>query len=139
MAKRRDAHQYSAEEFNRVVALINKDAGLRSDIEAITGQSLKGKNPRELFDLFRAVHDATDVQLTVAAYGRARQQVRETRAMLAEAALDERDSSDPAVQRIRDLEAKVDELKAANARLRDTNKALMGGRPVSVIKGEVSA
>lgn len=139
MAKRRDAHQYSAEEFDRVVALINKDPGLRSDIEAITGQSLKGKNPRELFDLFRAVHDATEVQLTVAAYGRARQQVRETRAMLAEAALEERDSADPAVRRIRDLETKVDELKDANARLRDTNKVLMGGRPVSVIKGEVSA
>lgn len=139
MARRRNPQEYSQEEFAAVVALIRSDRGLQADIEAITGQKLDGKSPRELFDLFRAIETAAHVQTSVVAYGRARQMVRDTRSMLAERELEDRDPSDPAVRRIRDLETKVDELKAVNGRLKETNKALMGGKPVSVIKGQVSA
>ena len=137
--KQKKPQEYTAEEFDAVVAMIRNDASLRADIEAITGQSLNGKTPRELFDLFQTIEKTTAIQAAVVNYGRARQAVRDTRAMLAEGALAEMDPADPALRRIRDLEAKVDELKSTNSRLRDTNKALMSGKRINVIKGEVAS
>lgn len=137
--KQKKPQEYSADEFDAVVAMIRNDASLRADIEAITGQTLSGKTPRELFDLFQTIEKTTAVQATVVNYGRARQAVRDTRAMLAEGALAEMDPADPALRRIRDLEAKVDELKSTNSRLKDTNKALMSGKRINVIKGEVAS
>ncbi|MER6575776.1 hypothetical protein [Nonomuraea sp. NPDC001023] len=135
----RKPQDYSPDEFDSVVAMIRKDASLRADIEAITGQTLNGKTPRELFNLFRTIQQTTAVQAAVVNYGRARQAVRDTRAMLAEGALEDLDAADPALRRIRDLEAKVDELKSTNIRLKETNKALMSGKPINVIKGEVAS
>ena len=137
--KQKKPQEYTAEEFDAVVAMIRNDASLRADIEAITGQALNGKTPRELFDLFQTIEKTTAIQAAVVNYGRARQAVRDTRAMLAEGALAEMDPADPALRRIRDLEAKVDELKSTNSRLKDTNKALMSGKRINVIKGEVAS
>jgi hypothetical protein len=139
MARRRSPQEYTPEEFDAVVALIRSDRGLQADIEQITGQKLAGKTARELFDLFRAIETAAHVQTAVVAYGRARLMVRDTRTMLAEAELEDREPTDLAVRRIRELETTVDELKAVNGRLKETNRKLMGGKPVSVIKGQVSA
>ena len=137
--KQKKPQEYTAEEFDAVVAMIRNDASLRADIEAITGQVLNGKTPRELFDLFQTIQKTTAIQAAVVNYGRARQAVRDTRAMLAEGALAELDPADPALRRIRDLEAKVDELKSTNIRLKETNKALMSGKRINVIKGEVAS
>lgn len=137
--KQKKPQEYTADEFDAVVAMIRNDASLRADIEAITGQALNGKTPRELFDLFQTIQKTTAIQAAVVNYGRARQAVRDTRAMLAEGALADLDPADPALRRIRDLEAKVDELKSTNSRLKDTNKALMSGKRINVIKGEVAS
>lgn len=137
--KQKKPQEYTAEEFDAVVAMIRNDVSLRADIEAITGQALTGKTPRELFDLFQTIQKTTAIQAAVVNYGRARQAVRDTRAMLAEGALGELDPADPALRRIRDLEAKVDELKSTNIRLKETNKALMSGKRINVIKGEVAS
>jgi hypothetical protein len=143
MKKKRSAQNYSADEFAAVVTLIETDAGLRADIEAITGQTLDCKTPRELFDLFRAINDAAEVQATVVRYGQARQAVRQTRAMLAAGALEELDPACPATKKIHELEARCDELKARNQRLEASNKALLSGRvaPIAprVVKGEVAS
>lgn len=139
--RKRKAQDYGADEFDTVVQMIQSDASLRADIEAITGQALTGKSPRELFDLFRTIEKTTEVQAAVVNYGRARQAVRDTRAMLAEGALEDLDPADPAAKLITELETRLDELKATNARLKDTNKALMAGGPIPVrmIKGEVAS
>lgn len=141
--RKRNAQEYSPEEFDDVVAMIQGDASLRADIEVITGQKLDGKTPRDIFNLFLTIQRTTEVQAAVVRYGQARQAVRQTRAMLAEGALDDRDPTDPAIRRIRELEARNDELKATNERLKNTNKALMEGKvaPIGgrVIKGEVAS
>ncbi|MDX3111384.1 hypothetical protein [Nonomuraea angiospora] len=141
--RKRSAQDYSAEEFDAVVHMIQSDASLRADIEAITRQKLDDKTPRELFDTFRAIKQAAEVQKAVVEYGHARQAVRRTRAMLAEGALEDRDPTDPAIRRISELEARNDELKAVNERLKNTNKALMEGKvaPISgrMITGEVAS
>lgn len=143
--KRRGAAEYSPEEFDAVVALIQSDAGLRADIEAITGQTLDGKTPRELFEAFRAIDAAADIQISVARYGKARQLVRETRAELAAAAVEDL-SNNPDIHqlartRIGQLETTVDEQRALIERLRTTNKGLMSGAaPVpGLTQGQVSA
>ncbi len=127
MSKKRHPQQYSAEEFDAVVALIQRDAGLRADIEAITGQKLDGKKPRELFDLFRAIDQAADLQVTVAKYGRARQLVREVRADLEGTETAEKVLG-TAQTRINELEGRNDLLKEENARLKAANAALNAGR-----------
>lgn len=142
--KRRNPQDYSPEEFDAVVALVQGDPDLREDIEAITGQSLQGKSPRELFDAFRTIQKATELQLTVAAYGKARQLVRQTRADLAAGALEADAPEVPAAGaarvRIRDLETRLDELKREKARLEATNKALMAGRRLpGAVTGEVAS
>jgi hypothetical protein len=82
--KARKPQEYSAKEFDAVVALIRQDESLREDIEAITGQKLDdGKSPRELFDLFLTLEGATQVQAVVVRYGQARRAVRQTRIELA--------------------------------------------------------
>jgi hypothetical protein len=127
MSKKRSPQQYSPEEFDAVVALIQGDAGLRADIEAITGQKLHGKSPRELFDLFRAIDRAADLQVTVARYGRARQLVRETRAELEGTAAAEQ-ALGTAQSLIHDLETRNGALNEENRRLRAANSALNAGR-----------
>jgi hypothetical protein len=84
MTKPRKAQEYSPEEFDAVVALIRRDEELRADIEAITGQKLDGKTPRQLFDLFRMLEGAAQVQTVVVRYGQARRAVRQTRIDLAD-------------------------------------------------------
>lgn len=81
--KARKPQEYSAKEFDAVVALIRQNESLREDIEAITGQTLDGKSPRELFDLFLTLEGATQVQGVVVRYGQARRLVRQTRIELA--------------------------------------------------------
>lgn len=106
MRRKRSPQGYSADEFDRIVALVTGDAALRADIEAITGQKLDGKAPRELFDLFRSIRGATEVQLAVVRYGQVRRAVRQTRVDI---------ESDPAslppdVSRyVGELQAKVDD------------------------------
>lgn len=141
--------QYSDEEFQAIVSIIQNDPQVRADIEAITGQSLDGKSPRELFTLFRAIGGAAAVQEAVARFGRARRALRRTRIELAEDAVehiaDHPDVTQIARQRIVELEAKLDELRGENRRLRASNQALARARAASpavaarVIKGEVSA
>lgn len=132
MTKKRNPQEYSPEEFDAVVAMIRADAELREDIEAIIGQSLEGKTARELFDAFRTIKRATELQLTVAAYGKARQLLRQTRADLAAGALEadvpEVPAAGEARLQIERLETKLDELKRENKQLRVSNKALMAGR-----------
>lgn len=103
----RKPQEYSDEEFKAVVALINHDANVRADIEAITGQTLDGKTPRELFDLFRALEEATQVQAVVVRYGQARRALRQTRADLAEPV----EMPQTTAQYVQALQAKVDEEK----------------------------
>ncbi|MDH2424820.1 hypothetical protein [Sphaerisporangium sp. TRM90804] len=126
MNHRKTAQQYSAEEFDAVVALIQGDASLRADIEAITGQSLNGKNPRELFDTFRAIGQAAELQISVAKYGRARQMVRQVRAELA--ALPPADMPMETAAYVADVQRRLDEAKQENAALRAANAALNAGR-----------
>ncbi|NEA21571.1 hypothetical protein [Actinomadura bangladeshensis] len=71
MARRRRPQEYSAEEFDAVVDLLKTDEKARRNIEAITGKSLRGKTPREVFDLYLTVQKATEVKATFAAYGKA--------------------------------------------------------------------
>lgn len=122
--KARKPQDYSPEEFDAVVALIRRDADLRADIEAITGQTLGGKTPRELFDLFRTLDGATQVQSVVVRYGQAKRALRQTRADLAEPI-----ELPPSVaDYVQGLQAKVDEekrkRKAAEAALEQA-----AGRP----------
>ena len=146
--KPKKAQQYSPEEFDQIVNLLVHDASIRADIEAITGQSLDGRSPRELFNLFRAIGGAAAVQEAVARFGRARRALRRTRIQLAEDTVehiaDHPDVTEIARRRIVELEAKLDELRGENRRLRASNQALARGRAASpvvaarVIKGEVS-
>lgn len=145
----RRPEQYTPEEFDQVVGIIRADAQVRADIEAITGQPLEGRSPRELFNLFRAIHEAAAVQEAVARYGRARRTLRAVRAELAadrvaelEAGLaDNPDVNELAARRIHELEAKLDKAKAENRRLKQSNKAIAAGAPVAprVIPGKVGA
>ncbi|MFG1683560.1 hypothetical protein ACGFNP_25550 [Nonomuraea sp. NPDC049269] len=105
--KQKKPQEYSADEFDAVVALIEGDADVRTDIEAITGQSLKGKSPRELFDLFRALEGAAQAQAVVVRYGQAKRALRQTRSDLASPA----ELPKPIADYVADLQAKVDEEK----------------------------
>lgn len=140
--KPRKPQDYTPEEFTTVVAMIRNDAGLRSDIEKITGQSLDGKTNRELFDLFRAIDQAAQVQAAVVRYGKARQAVRETRLALQD--LPPADMPPTQAAYVEKLQQRVDALKAENQRLRATFAALRTGRvtpipPARTIKGEVAS
>jgi hypothetical protein len=105
--KQKKPQEYTADEFDAVVAHIQGDPELRMDIEAITGQSLAGKSPRELFDVFRAIQGVTEVQAVVFRYGQARRALRQTRVDLAEPI----NLPPSTAQYVADLQAKVDEEK----------------------------
>lgn len=126
MSKKKNPQQYTAEDFDRVVAMLKRDADLRADIEAITGEKLDGKTNRELFDLFRSLTELTDIQIEVARYGRARQLVRQTRNELA--ALPPADMPMETAAYVADMQRRLDEAKRENAALRTTNAALSAGR-----------
>ena len=134
--------QYSPEEFDAVVALIQNDPDLRADIEAITGQSLDGKTPRELFDTFRAINQATELQATVVRYGQARQAVRRTRLQMEfDVAADE--TKQLTANLVQELQERLDAMKQENTVLK---QALRSERQAKVtpiagrtIRGEVSA
>ncbi|WP_157099369.1 hypothetical protein [Microbispora sp. ATCC PTA-5024] len=138
MKKPRNAQGYSPEEFDTAVALIHNDATLRADIEAITGQKVTGKNPRELFDLFRAIDQAAEVQAAVVRYGRARQMVRQTRIEMQD--LPPADMPVDTAKYVADVQRRLDEAKAENAALK---AALRAGNvtaiPRHTIKGEVAS
>jgi hypothetical protein len=120
MTRPKKAQEYSPEEFDTVVALIRGDAGLRDDIEAITGQKLDGKSPRELFDLFLTLQRATEVQATVVRYGQARRAVRQTRVDLADPVM-----LPPATaEYVATLQAKVDEERRLRLAAQERVKAL---------------
>jgi hypothetical protein len=125
--KPRRAQEYSAAEFDQTVALIQGDASLREDIEAITGQKLEGKTSRELFDLFRSIEQATQIQVTVARFGQARQAVRATRAALEGTSTAEQVLG-TAQARINELESRNEALKAENVKLKGANAALNASR-----------
>lgn len=141
MGRKKKAQDYSAEEFNAVVALIQADAGLRADIEAITGQKLDGKNPRDLFNLFRAINTAADVQASVVRYGRARQAVRQTRVELEN--LPPADMPTSTAAYVERLQTRLDEAKREVRELKAAAAALHGGKvtPIArpVVKGEVAS
>ena len=105
--KQKKPQEYTAEEFDAVLALIQGDPDLRADIETITGQSLKGKSPRDLFNLFRAVQGATQVQAVVVQYGQAKRALRRTRVELAHP----EELPQSIADYVADLQAKVDEEK----------------------------
>lgn len=108
MRKRR-AQEYSSDEFDAVVAFLLSDPKARRDIEAITGKSLRGKQPREIFDLFLTVQKATEVKATFAAYGRASVILNEVRREVeGQAAVN--DALDLAHAEIRDLKAAKESL-----------------------------
>lgn len=126
----RNPQEYSPNEFDAVVAMIRSDAALRADIEAITGQKLDGKTPRELFDLFHTIQRTTEVQAVVVNYGRARQAVRETRAQL------EADAS--AEEALKLARKEIERLEGANDSLKRKNQALSAGQgatPLSRVAG----
>ncbi|MFI6883406.1 hypothetical protein [Streptosporangium canum] len=120
MGRRRNPQEYSPEEFDSVVAMIRSDKGLQEDIERITGQSLEGKNARELFDLFRTIQVVTDVQATVVNYGRARQAVRQTRIDMD---LDPANLPPDTARYVAELQAKVDDERAQRLRAEERLKA----------------
>ncbi|RBQ21570.1 hypothetical protein DP939_02340 [Spongiactinospora rosea] len=124
--KRKHAHEYSPEEFDRAVTMIQSDADLRADIEAITGQSLEGKTPRELFDTFRSIQHAAEVQAAVVNYGRARQAVRDTRAML------EADAS--AEEALGLARKEIERLEKSNEELKRKNQALSAGQGATPLR-----
>lgn len=125
------AQGYTPAEFDAVVALLNADKSVREDIEAITGQKLAGKTPRELFDAFLAVQGATEIYATVIRHGQARQGLRITRAAL-EGTETAENVLDAARARILELEKRNDDLKAKNA-------ALNAGRGATpILRGEVA-
>jgi hypothetical protein len=134
VTRKKKAQEYSAREFEAVVALLMNDESIRGDIEAITGQGLAGKTPRELFDLFRAIDEAAAVQTSVARFGQARQALRATRAAV-EGVETAENVLDAARARIVELEARNDALKAQNAAL----NARHGATPITnVVRGEVT-
>ena len=139
--KPKPAQGYTPEEFDAVVSLIQSDAGLRSDIEQITGQKLDGKTPRQLFDLFRAIDQAAQVQAAVVRYGRARQAVRETRLALQD--LPPANMPPTQAAYVEQLQRRLDDAKREVERLRAANVALRTGRvtpiPNRAIKGEVAS
>lgn len=156
MSKPKKAQAYTPEEFDQIVNLLTTDASIRADIEAITGQSLDGRSPRELFNLFRAISGAATVQEAVARFGRARRQLRQVRAELAsdmvEHIADHPDVPTLARQRIVELETRLDEMKARMRALEQQTRRLAAGaqgavpqasaraaRAARVIRGEVSA
>ncbi len=106
MARRRLPQDYTAGEFDAVVAQIQGDPRLRADLEKIAGDPLEGKAPRELFDAFRAMEGATDVMAAVVRYGQGVQAVRRTRVELE---FDpEVDLRPAAAQHVAELQAKLD-------------------------------
>ncbi|TQS30014.1 hypothetical protein [Microbispora sp. KK1-11] len=139
--KPKPAQGYSPEEFDTVVTMIQRDSALRADIETITGQKLDGRTPRELFDLFRAIDQAADVQAAVVRYGRARQAVRQTRIELQD--LPPADMPPSQAAYVQGLQERLDAEKAANQQLRAANAALRAGTvhpiPARTIKGEVAS
>lgn len=128
--RKRNAQEYNAEEFDAVVQMIQSDAGLRADIEAITGQTLDGKTPRELFDAFRTIEKSNEVLATVVNHGRARQAVRDTRALL-EADADADEALKLARAEIERLETSNEALKRKNAAL----NAAQGATPLQIASG----
>ncbi|MFC4006559.1 hypothetical protein ACFOY2_04960 [Nonomuraea purpurea] len=126
----RNPQDYSPEEFDAVVAMIQGDAELRKDIEAITGQAVAGKSPRELFELFRTIQHTTEVQAVVVNYGRARRAVRDTRAQL------EADAS--AEEALTLARKEIERLEASNDALKRKNQALaasQGATPLPRVAG----
>ncbi len=136
--KKRHPQDWSPEEFDSVVKMIQGDPDLREDIEAITGQQLAGKSNRQLFDLFRTIDEAASVSATVARYGQARQALRQTRAQLSQPV----EIEPSAAAHITNLETRLEEQKALIERLKASNEALRSGKvtPIAgrVIKGEVA-
>ena len=125
---------YTAEEFDAVVAQIQGDAQLRADLEAITGQTLEGRTPREVFDAFRAVQGATDVMAVVAGYGQARQAVRRTRI---EMEFDpEVDLQPAAAQHVAELQAKLDAERREKAELKAALKVAQSPRHLIQLPAE---
>lgn len=70
--KSRKAQEYSPEEFDAVVATVTGDKSMRDAVERITGQKIADKTPREIFDLVQTLQRTTEVQATVAMFGRAK-------------------------------------------------------------------
>lgn len=105
MTKRRNPQDYSPEEFDAVVALIQNDPDVRADIESITKQKVADKTPRELFDLFRTLEGVAQVQAVVVRYGQAKRALRQTRVELAEPL----ELPQTTAQYVAELQAKVDE------------------------------
>lgn len=120
--KPRKAQDYSAEEFDQTVAILQNDASLRADIEAITGQKLDGKTPRELFDLFRSINQATEIQMAVVGYGRARQMVARVRGEME--ALPPAGMPMETAEYVAELQRRLDETKRENVALRAANATL---------------
>ncbi|NJP24413.1 hypothetical protein FLW53_09380 [Microbispora sp. SCL1-1] len=139
--KPKPAQGFTPEEFEAVVSMIRSDASLRADIETITGQKLDGKTPRQLFDLFRAINTAAEVQNAVVRYGRARQAVRQTRIELQD--LPPADMPPTQAAYVQGLQERLDVVKAENQQLRAANAALRAGTvhpiPARTIKGEVAS
>lgn len=128
MAKRRNPQEYSAKEFDQVVKLIERDADLRADIEAITGQKLTGKSPREQFDLYRTLDAAAELAGVVVRYGQARRAVRRTRIDLA----DPEQLPPPIADYVAELQAKVTEERKKRQVAEEALKAARSRNVVSL-------
>jgi hypothetical protein len=70
--RKKKSQEYSPEEFDAVVATVQNDKSMRDAVERITGQKITGKTPREIFDLVQTLQKTTEVQATVAMFGRAK-------------------------------------------------------------------
>ena len=125
----RKPQEYSDDEFQAVVNMIRNDPEERADIEAITGQTIDGKTPRELFDLFRALEGATQVQQVVVRYGQARRALRRTRMQVA----DPVNVPEAVAAYVEKLQREVDEQKAkrkaAEAALRQAHRPTLAAVP----------
>lgn len=134
MARRRLPQDYTAGEFDQVVAQIQGNPQLRADLEAIVGYSLEDRSPRELFDAFRAMEGATDVMAAVVRYGQGVQAVRRTRVELQ---FDpEVDLAPAAAQHVAELQAKLDAERAEKAALKAALKVAQSPRHLVQLPAE---
>ncbi|MEU4410695.1 hypothetical protein AB0F88_39845 [Streptosporangium sp. NPDC023963] len=126
MARRRLPQDYTAGEFDAVVAQIQGNPRLRADLETIAGYSLEGRPPRELFDAFRAMEGATDVMAAVVRYGQGVQAVRRTRV---EMEFDpEVDLTPQQAEHVAELQAKLDAERREKAELKAALKVAQSPR-----------
>lgn len=107
----------SDDEFQAIVNLVRRNPQVQADIERITGLSVDpGASPRTIFNNYRALEQATAVIKTVAAHGKAVNEVR-TVAMEMDAQANVLSENEALRARCRQLEEQSKDLEKRNTAL----------------------